>query len=124
MSNTATLEADQLCLVSDLASTGAKSVERSGGQEGLLIVRSGDEIRAYVSRCPHLGVALEFMPDHVLDDSKEFLVCSAHGARFQVEDGLCVRGPCRDDSLESVKVKVEDGAVLLAEKPKNPFIID
>ncbi len=103
----------KLCLVSDLEKTGAKSVSRDG-KDGLLLVLSEGEVRAYVSHCPHLGVPLETIPDYVLDEKCEFLVCSTHGARFQVEDGLCVRGPCRDQSLEQVGVKVKDGAVYLA----------
>ncbi len=103
---------NKLCLVADLTPTGAKSINRNG-QDGLLLVLSGDEVRAYISHCPHLGVPLETIPDHVLDEEREFLVCSTHGARFQVEDGLCVRGPCRDQSLEQVGVEVRDGAIYL-----------
>ena len=106
---------ERLCLLAELNATGAKSISRESDKDGLLLVLVGDGVRAYISHCPHLGVPLETIPDHVLDESREFLVCSTHGARFTVEDGLCVRGPCRDQSLEQVAVTVKDGAVYLAD---------
>jgi len=78
---------------------------------GLVAVRRGGVVRVYVNACPHLGLPLESLPDRFLDAPGHHLVCTAHGARFKVEDGLCVSGPCRGDSLEAVATRVEAGVV-------------
>jgi nitrite reductase/ring-hydroxylating ferredoxin subunit len=51
------------------------------------------------------------MPDRFLDRRREMIVCSAHGARFRIEDGVCVSGPCLGDVLEAVAVTVVDGEI-------------
>jgi nitrite reductase/ring-hydroxylating ferredoxin subunit len=35
------------------------------------------------------------------------LVCAAHGASFEMEQGLCVAGPCKGASLVAVAVTVD-----------------
>ena len=84
-----------------------------GGFTGLVLLRQGETLRAYVNACPHLGIPLEPLPDRFLDGTGRYLVCSTHGARFRVEDGFCTRGPCAGDWLEAVPVRVEEGLVLV-----------
>ena len=38
-----------------------------------------------------------------------------HCALFRIEDGYCVAGPCVDRSLTPVKLRIEDGRVMLDE---------
>lgn len=78
------------------------------------LVRVGEAVHAYVNRCPHAGRQLNFMPDRFLTPDGEFIQCIAHGALFEKATGLCIAGPCVDDSLKSVDVKVIDGQVCLA----------
>jgi nitrite reductase/ring-hydroxylating ferredoxin subunit len=76
-------------------------------------MRRGEGVLAYVNACPHIGTPLDTIPDRFLtSDGREFL-CSTHGARFRLEDGYCVWGPCEGDSLERAPVQVVDGLVVL-----------
>ncbi|HNV79908.1 MAG TPA: Rieske (2Fe-2S) protein, partial [Thermomonas sp.] len=43
------------------------------------------------------------------------LVCAAHGASFELANGVCVAGPCRGESLRAVAVEVRDGGISLAQ---------
>ncbi|WP_096172160.1 Rieske 2Fe-2S domain-containing protein [Cohaesibacter sp. ES.047] len=71
-------------------------------------------VRAYHNECPHLLTPLDTFPDEFLDkENPGLLVCSTHGARFQVSDGLCIIGPCTGANLESVDVTVREGEVYL-----------
>jgi nitrite reductase/ring-hydroxylating ferredoxin subunit len=55
------------------------------------------------------------VPDRFLDQKRERIVCAAHGARFAIEDGRCVSGPCLGDSLEIVPHRLEaDGTITVA----------
>ena len=80
-----------------------------------LVVRSGAQAHAYLNRCPHAGRPLNFGPAPVLTADGELLQCHAHGALFEKETGLCVAGPCVDDSLRRLPVVVVEGEIRLAE---------
>lgn len=72
----------------------------------LIIVRWNGMLRIYRNLCPHLGISLNFMPDEFFDLGREYLMCANHGALFQVEDGLCVHGPCTRESLPAIPFQV------------------
>lgn len=78
-----------------------------GGLTGLVALRRAGRLHVYVNACPHLGLPLEMVPDQFLDADGRYLVCSAHGARFRLEDGRCVSGPCSGEALESVPCEVD-----------------
>ncbi|MBP0443305.1 Rieske (2Fe-2S) protein [Roseomonas sp. SSH11] len=106
----------RLCRLEDIRDGEARGFPPGpGGFTGLVAVRRGDAVHVYVNSCPHIGIPLESLPDRFLDGPRRHLVCTAHGARFRVEDGFCVAGPCAGDSLEAVEVRIEDGAVLVPE---------
>lgn len=76
----------------------------------VILVRRGGVLRAYVNSCPHQGTPLETFPDKFLNEDGSLFVCSTHGARFRVEDGLCVGGPCLGKALQAIPVAIgKDG---------------
>lgn len=79
----------------------------------IVLVRKGGALRAYVNSCPHQLTPLEIFADKFLNDDGTLLVCSTHGARFRVEDGYCVSGPCKGKSLTSIAFEVADGAIVI-----------
>ncbi len=79
------------------------------------LVRVGDAVHAYVNRCPHAGRPLNFLPDRFLTLDGELIQCVAHGALFEKDTGLCIAGPCVDESLRRIAVQLVDGEVRLAE---------
>lgn len=88
-------------------------LETEGQPLSLLLVRVDKQVFAYRNRCPHTGVELNWLPDQFLDLDRSYIQCATHDARFQIEDGLCVAGPCVGDSLEAVKVEIDDGRIYL-----------
>jgi nitrite reductase/ring-hydroxylating ferredoxin subunit len=53
--------------------------------------------------------------DAYLNGDRSRIVCSAHGAQFDIETGVCTLGPCLGQSLTSVLLEVDDsGAIRLA----------
>jgi nitrite reductase/ring-hydroxylating ferredoxin subunit len=78
-----------------------------------VVVRHGGEVRAYINSCPHQRTPLETFPDKFLNEDGSLFVCSTHGARFRVEDGVCVSGPCEGKSLAVVPCEVRDGVVFV-----------
>ena len=84
-----------------------------GAFTGLFGVRQGGEIMIYVNACPHLGVPLDWAPDRFLSTDGRHIVCSMHGALFEITSGQCVLGPCAGDSLESVPFEIVDGEIMV-----------
>jgi len=61
--------------------------------------------RAYLNVCRHLPVPLDAASREFLVDG--YLQCATHGARYRVEDGLCIWGPCRGTSLFALELRIE-----------------
>lgn len=80
-----------------------------------ILVREGAQVHAFLNRCPHAGRPLAMAAAQMLTPDGELMQCMAHGALFEKTTGLCVAGPCVDDSLRRLPVMVEAGEVRLAE---------
>lgn len=105
------------CTLDDLSATSAKGVTLGTLPHirEIVVVQTEDGVRAYVNRCPHMYSTLETFPDRFLDEAREHLVCSTHGARFRMQDGYCVSGPCEGYRLEPVAIRLEGSSILLAD---------
>ena len=105
-----------LCRLDELCDPGSKGFENIDGQEGFFLVRRGQEAFGYRNFCPHYGAPLDWKPDFFLSYDKEQILCSMHGALFNIDDGVCTEGPCPGQALTSVDVTTEDGAIYLLSK--------
>ena len=95
---------------------GSKSYRPAkGGFTGLFGVRQGSEIMIYVNACPHLGVPLDWAPDRFLATDGRHIVCSMHGALFEIGTGACLQGPCAGDRLEPVPFEIVEGQIMVDE---------
>lgn len=107
----------KLCSIDDIPDGDAIGVNTPDGE--IMLIRQGREVLAYRNSCPHLGIELNFMPDEFLDTEKRYIHCINHGALFQIEDGLCVFGPCNGQSLTAVPLKTI-GDTLWLENAQGP----
>jgi len=104
-----------LCKRSDIADGAARGIEIIHGahrRDTVLVSRAG-QLHAYVNSCPHQNTPLETFPDRFLNQDGSLLVCSMHGARFRVEDGFCISGPCEGRFLKAADIEIENGDVYL-----------
>lgn len=99
-----------LCKVDALPDGSAKGFEID--DQKLVLVHYRGEFYLYRNSCPHRSIPLEWTPDQFLDYGRNFIQCATHGALFRIEDGLCISGPCVDDHLDAVPVRVEAGWVV------------
>ncbi len=99
----------RLCAIADIPDGGTVRIG------GYLAVRRGASVFVYVNRCPHIGAPLDFRPGQFLNLEKTHILCSLHWALFNIEDGLCVAGPCAGDRLQAVATEVRDGILYPAE---------
>lgn len=77
------------------------------------ILHWGDKFYAYVNRCPHTGINLEYQENQFLSWDKAHIQCSVHGATFNIRDGRCVWGPCRGQFLKALPVQIIDDQIFI-----------
>ena len=89
-------------------------VQLNAGRFHGFVVRRGSDVFGYVDRCPHMGLPLAQVLDDYLTPMGDRLVCSWHGALFEVDSGRCVGGPCSGSRLTPWPVTVADGHIMTA----------
>jgi len=95
-----------------------------GATHAAFVVRQGGAVHAFVNCCPHRFAELDWLPGRFFDDAGLYLVCSMHGALFDVASGACVAGPCAGDTLQRLACEERDGRVRVARAcvpPGNPL---
>jgi nitrite reductase/ring-hydroxylating ferredoxin subunit/AcrR family transcriptional regulator len=105
-----------LCRMADLPDGDSRGFDPEGsGQDSLFVVRQGGRLYGYRDQCPHYGdTPMAWRRHAYLNADSSRIVCAAHGALFQVEDGVCVQGPCLGQSLTPVPLTINgDGEVHL-----------
>ena len=110
-----TIKPKILCDIADIADGTSKgfSLYDTSDVQDIFIVNRDNQLYAYENHCPHTGVNLNWQADVFMDIENFYIQCAVHGARFNVDDGLCVWGPCVNQSLKPVKIEVQDGKVVL-----------
>jgi len=82
------------------------------GRERLIVVHRAGRIRAFRNICPHYGrTPLGWKKGAFLNTARTRLVCFAHGAEFELEEGACTIGPCLGLSLATVPLRIAEGAL-------------
>ena len=107
-----------ICRLDELPDGGGRgfTVETSRGVRDIFIIRRGNAVFAYENACPHVGTPLDWVQDQFLSEDGSHIVCATHGAKFNIEDGMCFSGPCHGVPLPPIAVEIADGAVKLAER--------
>jgi nitrite reductase/ring-hydroxylating ferredoxin subunit len=81
-------------------------------REGILL-RTQTGLRCYENQCRHLPVKLDSGSRHFLTRNRDAILCQSHGALYELETGLCTRGPCEGASLKALPIEVRLGRVYL-----------
>lgn len=99
---------ETLISMNDLSNQGLTAIDQmiDGQLLGFLVHREGDKLRVWLNVCPHAGRRLDWAPGKFLLDHGR-LVCAAHGAVIDLQDGRCIDGPGRGGSLTACAATVE-----------------
>ncbi len=73
-------------------------------------IRYAGQVHAYLNRCSHVPMEMDFQPDRFFDLTGHWLICATHGAMYQPQTGACLGGPCRG-GLIKIAVDESDGVV-------------
>ena len=73
-------------------------------------IRYHEQVHAYLNRCTHVAMEMDYQPNRFYDDSGRWLLCATHGAAYDPESGACRGGPCRG-GLIRIEISESDGLV-------------
>jgi nitrite reductase/ring-hydroxylating ferredoxin subunit len=90
-------------------------VQLDGAAHQAFAVRHAGRVHAYLNRCAHVGVELDWQPGRFFAADRSVLICSTHGALYDPATGACRGGPCRGAGLVPVAVAEVDGEIVLQE---------
>lgn len=102
-----------LCRLDEIGDPGSKGFEDVPGEAAFFVVRRGGEVFGYRNSCPHYGAPLDWKPDAFLSYDRDSILCSMHGALFDIDDGACISGPCPGQSLDKVDISVKKGRLFI-----------
>ena len=93
------------------AAGGSRQTERG------FVIRHAGVLRAYVNRCAHVPVELDWLPGQFFDETGTLLLCSVHGAAYDPSSGRCQGGPCAGrGNQQSLPVTQREGGVWFREE--------
>ncbi len=78
--------------------------------EALLVNYEGN-IFAYVNRCRHIALSLDWVDNQFFTEDKRYIICANHGATYEPTTGECIWGPCFGESLQRVLLEVNRGKI-------------
>ena len=58
-------------------------------------IRYQGQAHAYLNRCGHVPMEMDFQPNRFFDSTGQWLICATHGAMYRPQTGACRSGPCR-----------------------------
>lgn len=107
-----------ICASGDLVDSGRGvrfEVEFRGQTAAAFAVRYGGSVHAYLNRCSHVAMELDWQPGAFFDLAGRDLICSTHGAVYSASSGKCLGGPCSGGPLVKLAVEEIDGWIVLEE---------
>ena len=110
------LQKNLLCRSEELDVGGAGlrfEVQKDGEKRSAFAVRSTAGISAFLNRCGHRDLELDWSPGEFFDLDARLLICATHGALYDPQSGACKGGPCNGVGLRPLSVMEEAGLVYL-----------
>ena len=103
-----------ICPAAALAEAGKGvrfEVEYFGEPAPAFAVRHGGQVHAYLNRCAHVAMELDWQEGVFFDSTGRDLLCSTHGATYDPASGKCLGGPCNRTPLVKLRVAERGGKV-------------
>ena len=72
------------------------------------VVRYDGKAYAYLNRCAHVPIELDWAQGEFFESSGLYIMCATHGAIYVPESGYCAGGPCKGGKLRPIAVREEN----------------
>jgi nitrite reductase/ring-hydroxylating ferredoxin subunit len=84
-------------------------VTAGGADASAFAVRYRGKAYAYLNRCAHVPIELDWNEGEFFASDGLYLMCSTHGALYLPESGRCAGGPCKGGRLRPLVLIERDG---------------
>jgi nitrite reductase/ring-hydroxylating ferredoxin subunit len=110
-----TSSAVRLCRLEELPEGESRGFDPLGkGYDTMLVVRRGNRLHAWRDACPHMsGAPMAWRKDEYLNAGRDRIMCSSHGAQFDIVTGICIVGPCVGQALKPLHLTVRGGTLFV-----------
>ncbi|MBI3785775.1 MAG: Rieske 2Fe-2S domain-containing protein [Deltaproteobacteria bacterium] len=85
-----------------------------GHEEECFLVNHAGALHAYVNRCCHVPMSLDWVENQFFTEDDQFIQCATHGACYLPDTGECISGPPCGKFLTPVSLRL-DGDDIIAE---------
>ena len=89
-------------------------LEHRGHEIECFVVNFRGAHHAYVNRCRHVPMSLDWVENRFFDETGELLLCPTHGACYAPDTGECVAGPAFSKHLIRVPLHLQDDTLWAA----------
>lgn len=101
-----------LCRRDEVTGATPYSVETEKGAFPILLVETDTGIQAYLNACPHQYLPLDYRSPKILSADGKKLICSGHGALFDIETGEGLAGDGLGCKLDKVPVSLDPAGMI------------
>jgi nitrite reductase/ring-hydroxylating ferredoxin subunit len=93
-----------------------------GIDEECFLVNYAGSYFAYVNRCRHVPMAMDWVDNQFFAEQGRYLMCQTHNAYYEPDTGECIAGPptACGKYLYAVPLEITDG-VIYARAPEREF---
>src|SRR5258708_9013193 len=93
-----------------------------GAEEECFVINFHGHFHAYVNRCRHVPMAMDWIDNQFFAEQGRYLMCQTHNAYFEPASGECIAGPSSacGKFLYCVPLEIDNG-VIYAHPPEQEF---
>jgi nitrite reductase/ring-hydroxylating ferredoxin subunit len=114
----------RVCRTADLAAGQSMKfmLPVRGAEEDCFAINFNGDYHAYVNRCRHVPMAMDWIDNQFFAEQGRYLMCQTHNAYFEPASGECIAGPASacGKFLYRVPLEIDDG-VIYARPPEQEF---
>ncbi len=93
-----------------------------GADEECFLINFGGKFHAYVNRCRHVPMAMDWVDNQFFTEDGRYLMCQTHNACYEPGSGECIEGPAAACGKFLYRVPTEiEGGVIYARPPQDEF---
>ncbi len=93
-----------------------------GNEEECFLVNHEGRLFAYINRCNHVPMGLDWVDNQFFTEDRRYLQCATHGACYLPDTGECVSGPPCGKFLIRVPLRIENGEVVASAPMKESVV--
>ncbi len=74
-------------------------------------IRFEGRVHAYLNRCAHVAMEMDYQPNRFFDDTGRWLLCATHGAAYRPDTGACAPAAPAAAGWCKIALSERDGVV-------------